>query len=128
MLARWKKSVAYSAMRRSYALRIFSCRSMMEILTCGSRLLGYIFATSSYTMSYSSAASSTPVGPAPMTTNESSSLSLASGTSGSVARSNRSFTSRRNFEACTISLKNMACSSTPGTPNVLGTAPTAVTR
>ena len=37
-------------------------------------------------------------------------------------------TSRLNREAWAISLKNMQFSSTPGTPNVFGTAPTAVTR
>ena len=98
------------------------------MLTCGIRRLGYIRAMSSNTMSYSSAASSTPVGPAPMITKLRSSFRRSSGTSGSVARSKRSFTSRLNLLAWTISLKNMACSSTPGTPKVFGTAPTAVTR
>ena len=79
-------------------------------------------------MSYSSAASSTPVGPALMTTNVKISLILSSGTSGSVARSNRSLTSLRNLDASAISLKKRQFSSTPFTPNVFGTAPTAVTR
>mmetsp|Transcript_8228 Transcript_8228/g.20798 ORF Transcript_8228/g.20798 Transcript_8228/m.20798 type:complete len:276 (-) Transcript_8228:807-1634(-) len=128
MLARWKKSVAYSAMRRSYADRIFSCRSTILMLTNGIRRDGYMRLMSWYTMSYSSAASSTPVGPAPITTKVSSCWMRESGTSGSVARSKRSLTSRRNLDAWMISLKNMQFSATPGTPKVLGMAPTAVMR
>ena len=51
MFARWKKSVAYSAMRRSYADKIFSCKSMILMDTNGMSRDGYIRATSWYTMS-----------------------------------------------------------------------------
>ena len=51
MFARWKKSVAYSAMRRSYADKIFSCKSMILMDTKGMSREGYIRDTSWYTMS-----------------------------------------------------------------------------
>mmetsp|Transcript_29028 Transcript_29028/g.81209 ORF Transcript_29028/g.81209 Transcript_29028/m.81209 type:complete len:208 (-) Transcript_29028:449-1072(-) len=128
MLARRKCSVAYSARRRSYVLSTVSMRSTIWMSTYCTSSGGYSRATSSFTMSYTSAASSTPVGPAPTTRKVRSSRTRWEGVPGMTARSKRSMMLWRTRAASGASLKNRQCSSTPGMPNVLGTAPTPTTR
>jgi len=61
-------------------------------------------------MSCSSAATSTPVGPPPQTTNDSSRLRSSGKVCGSAARSKHSETWRRSLAASSIDLKKKACS------------------
>jgi hypothetical protein len=79
-------------------------------------------------MSCSSAATSTPVGPPPHTTKDSSLAFSSGGVWGRAARSKHSETWRRRRAASSMDLKKKACSATPWRPNVLLTHPTASTR